>query len=73
MLAAMSLALSPWAFTQVFDIKEDPGESYELWGNEGYPHAWVLSPVSKILANLAASMEQYPNIQPGQDFNGYQR
>ena len=62
-----------YTFPQVFDIKEDPGESYELWGNEGYAHAWVMSPVSRILAELAASMQQYPNIRPDQDFNGYQQ
>ena len=60
-----------YTFPQVFDIKEDVKESYELWGNEGYAHAWVMSPVTKILTELQASMVEYPNIQPGQDFNGY--
>ena len=62
-----------YTFPQVFDIKEDPAESHELCGNEGYAHAWVMSPVSRILADLNASMRQYPNIQPGADFNGYGR
>jgi arylsulfatase len=61
-----------YTFPQVYDIKEDPGELFELWGNEGYAHAWVMGPVSKILADLAASMEQYPNLRPGQDFGGYE-
>ncbi len=60
-----------YTFPQVFDIKEDPKETYELWGNEGYVHAWVMEPVSKILAGLAGSMAKYPNIKPGQDFKGY--
>jgi arylsulfatase A-like enzyme len=60
-----------YTFPQVFDIKEDPKESFELWGNEGYAHAWVMSPVTKILAGLQASMAQYPNIAPGKDFSGY--
>lgn len=60
-----------FTFPQVFDIKEDPKESYELWGNEGYAHAWVMAPVSRILADLAKSMAAYPNIRPGQDFQGY--
>ena len=59
-----------YTFPQVFNIKEDPGESYELWGNEGYAHAWVMSPISKILAQLKASMVQFPNIRPGQDLPG---
>ena len=60
-----------YTFPQVFDIQEDPKESYELWGNEGYAHAWVMSPVSKILGELNGSMAKYPNIGPGQEFSGY--
>jgi arylsulfatase len=60
-----------YTFPQVFDIKEDPKESFELWGNEGYAHAWVMGPVTKILATLQGSMQKYPNIKPGQDFEGY--
>jgi len=63
--------IQEYTFPQVFDIKEDLKESYELWGNEGYSHAWVMSPVSKILAELTASMREYPNIAPGQSFTGY--
>jgi len=61
-----------YTFPQVFDIKEDVKESYELWGNEGYVHAWVMGPVMKILGELQVSMKEYPNIQPGQDFDGYE-
>jgi arylsulfatase A-like enzyme len=60
-----------YTFPQVFDIKEDVKESYELWGNEGYAHAWVMGPVMKILGELQGSMAQYPNIKPGEDFKGY--
>jgi arylsulfatase A-like enzyme len=60
-----------YTFPQVFNVREDPAESYELWGNEGYAHAWVMSPVSKILAELRASMQRFPNIEPGQEFGGY--
>jgi arylsulfatase A-like enzyme len=61
-----------YTFPQVFDIKEDPKESFELWGNEGYAHAWVMGPVTTILTDLTRSMTEYPNIRPGQDFDGYQ-
>ena len=44
-------------FPQVFDIKEDPKESFALWGNEGYAHAWVMGPVTKILTDLAMSQQ----------------
>jgi arylsulfatase A-like enzyme len=61
-----------YTFPQVFDIREDPKESYELWGNEGYVHAWVMGPVMKILAEVQGSMKKYPNIRPGQEFSGYE-
>jgi len=58
-------------FPQVYDIKNDPDEKVELWKKEGYAHLWVTKPVMKILVNLEKSMQEYPNIQPGQDFDGY--
>lgn len=58
-------------FPQVYNIKEDPAEQFELWGNEGFSHAWVMTPVTKILSELTKSMTDYPNIQPGEDFKGY--
>jgi len=61
-----------YTFPQVFDIRDDPKESFELWGNEGYAHAWVMAPVSKILAATGASMQRFPNIRPGQEFEGYE-
>ncbi len=65
--------LQEYTFPQFFDISEDVKESYELWGNEGYAHAWVMGPVAKIMADLAGSMQKYPNIKPGdQGFKGYE-
>jgi len=64
--------LQEYTFPQVFDIKEDVKESYELWGNEGYVHAWAMGPVMKILGDLGISMNQYRNIKPGEDFKGYE-
>ena len=61
-----------YTFPQFFDIRNDPKESFELWGNEGYAHAWVMAPVSKILAAMDASMQRFPNIRPGQEFEGYE-
>jgi len=63
--------LREYTFPQVFDIKEDVKESFELWGNEGYVHAWVMGPVMKILTENAMSMQKYRNIRPGEDFKGY--
>jgi len=59
-------------FPQVFDIKNDPGETRELFQAEGYSHLWVTKPVMEILTGLAVSQRQFPNIKPGQDFSGYE-
>ena len=58
-------------FPQVYEIRNDPGETRELWQAEGYSHLWVMKPVMEILTDLASSQQQYPNIKPGQDFSGY--
>ena len=59
-------------FPQVYNIKEDPAEQFELWGNEGFSHAWVMTPVTGIISALKASMAEYPNIRPGEDLQGYE-
>ena len=59
-------------FPQAYDIKIDPDEKSELWKGEGYAHLWVMKPVMGILGSLRSSMQKYPNIQPGQDFDGYE-
>jgi arylsulfatase A-like enzyme len=58
-------------FPKVYDIKNDPGETRELWAAEGYSHIYVMRPVMGILGKLQASMKKYPNITPGQEFDGY--
>ena len=59
-------------FPQVYDIKNDPGETRELWASEGYAHLWVMKPVNDILARLTGSMQEYRNIMSGEDFAGYE-
>ena len=58
-------------FPQVYDIKNDPDEKVELWKKEGYAHLWVTKPVMEILTELQKSMHEYPNINPGEEFDGY--
>ena len=53
------------------EVKEDVKESFELWGNEGYVHAWVMGPIMKFLTETQGSMVKCPNIKPGEDFKGY--
>ena len=59
-------------FPKVYDIKNDPGETRELFAAEGYAHLWVTKPIMEILGRLARSMAAYPNIGPGTDFDGYE-
>ncbi|MEO1936842.1 MAG: arylsulfatase [Myxococcales bacterium] len=59
-------------FPKIFDLEVDPGELRELWEAEGFVHAWVTTPISKIIADLKSSMQSYPNIQPGHEFPGYE-
>ncbi len=58
-------------FPQVYDIKNDPDEKDELWQAQGFAHTWVMKPVMTVLGVKAISMKKFPNIQPGQDFKGY--
>ncbi len=32
-----------FSFPQLFDIKNDPKEAYELWGNKGYSHSFLVT------------------------------
>lgn len=58
-------------FPEMYDIKNDPGETRELWRNEGYSHIYLLEPIMKILGEKAKSMKEFPNIKPGAEFNGH--
>ncbi len=58
-------------FPKMYDIKNDPGETRELWRNEGYSHIYLMEPIMKILGEKAKSMKEFPNITPGAEFNGY--
>jgi hypothetical protein len=45
-------------------------EKNELWRSEGYARLWVMKPVMEVLTKLNKSMQEYPNVKPGQDFGG---
>jgi arylsulfatase A-like enzyme len=60
-------------FPKMYDIKNDPGETKELWRNEGYSHIYLMEPIMKILTEKSISMKQYPNIKPGEEFKGYNK
>jgi arylsulfatase A-like enzyme len=54
----------------IFDLIDDPGEEWDLI-EKRLDCAWMLNPVAERLAALQRSAARYPNIKPGQDFNGY--
>jgi arylsulfatase len=65
--------IQKFTFPQVYDIKNDPKEAYELWGNKGYAQAWMMEPIMKKINTLYKSMAAYRNIKPGEEFEGYKK
>jgi hypothetical protein len=59
-------------FPKVYDVRNDPGEDNELMRHSLFAYSWVYGPMSKILNETGASMAAYPNIKPGEDFEGYE-
>jgi len=73
----LKTAESMWApvqtniFPTVYDVKNDPGEDNELMKQHLFAYSWVYAAMGKILQEKVASMQKFPNIQPGEDFEGY--
>jgi arylsulfatase len=53
-------------------VRNDPGEENELMRQGLFSHSWVYVAMGQILQEKAASMQAYPNIRPGEDFDGYE-
>ena len=64
--------IQEYMFPPVYDITNDPGEQNNLMKFNLFSHSWVYGPMAKLLGEKGASMKVYPNIQPGQDFEGYE-
>ena len=54
----------------IFDLIDDPNEEWDLI-EQHLEGAWVVGPVAARLGALQASMAEYPNIEPGEEFKGY--
>lgn len=54
----------------LYDLKDDPTESSNLtyWRIED---TWITAPVAKRIMNFKISEKIYPNIETGEDFDGY--
>ncbi len=58
-------------FPPVYDIRNDPGEQINLMERALFSYSWVYTPLNQILGEFGTSVQQYPNIKPGEDFTGY--
>ena len=57
-------------FPMVFDLAADPGERYNIFADKldmGFVFGILLKPV----VEYEMSVVEYPNIKPGEDFDGY--
>lgn len=54
----------------VFDLKSDPGEEVNLLSHK-LDMGWMYAPALHHVAEFNSSIEKYPNIPPGADFDGY--
>ncbi len=57
-------------FPMFFDLGSDPGERYNLFDFK-LDMGWMLGVVLSAAADYEQSTARYPNIRPGQEFNGY--
>ena len=58
-------------FPMAFDLTDDPGEQINLTSKR-MDMMWMFGPVIQRLIALEKSFAEYPNIQPGQEFDGYE-
>ena len=58
------------SFPMIFDVGSDPGERFNLIFTK-LDMAWMFGVVTMEVAEYKKSLEQYPNIEPGQEFDGY--
>ena len=57
-------------FPMFFDLGSDPGERYNLFDFK-LDMGWMFGVVLSGVADYEKSVARYPNIKPGQEFNGY--
>jgi arylsulfatase A-like enzyme len=57
-------------FPMVFDLGSDPGEKNNLFPDK-MDMGWMIEPIFPYVFEYEKSIAQYPNIKPGQEFNGY--
>lgn len=58
-------------FPMFFDLGSDPGEKYNLFHTK-LDMGWMFSVALMPVAEFEESLAKYPNIEPGEEFAGYQ-
>ena len=58
------------SFPMFFDLGSDPGERFNLFKDK-LDMGWMFGVISREVAEYKKGVEQYPNIEPGQEFDGY--
>jgi hypothetical protein len=53
-----------------FDLGSDPSERYNLFDYK-LDMAWMFGVIFPAVTEYERSVEQYPNIKPGSEFDGY--
>ncbi len=53
-----------------FDLSSDPHEDYNLW-SATLTMGWVFLPMLETIGAYEKTVQEYPNIKPGQEFTGY--
>ena len=54
----------------IFDLGSDPGERYNVLETK-LDMGWMLGVVYQAIVEYNTSIAKYPNIRPGEEFNGY--
>jgi len=57
-------------FPLLFDLSSDPGETVNLW-ELNMETGWMFAPAYRAIGEYQESVAQFPNIKPGEEFEGY--
>ena len=52
-----------------YDLSSDPHEDWNLFETR-LDNGWIMAPVLRIIAQYEMSVKKYPNVNPGEEFQG---
>ena len=59
-------------FPMTYDLSSDPHEDWNLFSTR-LDNGWMFAPMFRNIIQYEMSVKKYPNIKPGQDFDGYKQ